>query len=269
MKLFVVSLMLLATLCIAQEEIQCGTKGVGNQRIVGGNIARKNSWPWQITIKRKRGFHFCGGSIIKPNWIVTAAHCIQANPRAADYIVTAGEHNLRRNESDEKEFELEKIIKHEEYNETSGHRYDYDVALLKLKGNITYDDKIRPVCLKNQSFPTGTNCTVTGWGRLNESSSRIPSRLRQAVVPLVSHRDCQRAYHGVTERMLCAGYPQGGVDACFNDSGGPLVCKNRSGAFELVGVVSWGIGCARRRKYGVYANMDKLTEWVETNVENN
>ncbi|KXJ23493.1 Plasma kallikrein [Exaiptasia diaphana] len=261
--------MLLVALCFAEEEIKCGTKGKGNERIVGGKIAKKNSWPWQITIKLKGGFHYCGGSIIKPNWIVTAAHCFEEHPNPEHYKVTAGEHNLRKDEGDEKEFDLEEIIKHSEYNELRGHEFDYDVALLKLKGNITYDEKIRPVCLKTQSFPSGTNCSVTGWGYLKENSGRKPSRLRQAIVPLVSQRDCQRAYRDATERMLCAGYPQGDIDSCKFDSGGPLVCKNKSGAFELVGVVSWGIGCALPRKYGVYANMDKLTEWVETKIKNN
>ncbi|XP_020912717.1 trypsin [Exaiptasia diaphana] len=270
MKLFVVSLMLLGALWVAaEEEIECGTKGKGNERIVGGKIAKKGSHPWQITIKssgRQGVSHFCGGSIFKPNWIITAAHCFRTNPKTADYKVTAGEHNLRKDEGDEQEMDIDKIIKHPDFNTNT---VDYDIALLKLKTNIKYDDNVRPICLQSQSFPTGTNCTVTGWGKLKEGGRRTPSRLRQAIVPLVSQKDCEKAYSGITSRMLCAGYTKGGIDSCTNDSGGPLVCKNKSGIWEQVGVVSFGTGCARPGKFGVYAKMEELKDWVETTVKNN
>ncbi|XP_020912693.1 anionic trypsin-1 [Exaiptasia diaphana] len=275
MKLFVVSLMLLGALCFAtEEEIECGTKGKGNGRIVGGKIAKKGSHPWQVSIAIKRTTrvvsHFCGGSIIAPNWIVTAAHCFRKNANRAKYKVTAGEHNLRKVQGDEQVMDIDKIIPHKKYYDNpKDHKYDYDIALVKLKTNIKYNENVRPICLQTGSFPTGSHCTVTGWGKLTEGARRIPDILRQAVVPLVSQEDCEKANKGITSRMLCAGYPEGGIDACTNDSGGPLACQTKSGIWEQVGVVSFGIGCGRPNAYGVYAKMKELKGWVQTTVESN
>ncbi|KXJ23503.1 Plasma kallikrein [Exaiptasia diaphana] len=281
MKFFVIALlMLLGALCVAAEEgttpeiteeIECGTKGKGNDRVVDGDIATKGSHPWQISIKRRgdQGFsHFCGGSIIKSNWIITAAHCFKNNPTPADYKVTAGEFNLGEDEGDEQDMDIDKIINHPDFDRSISSR-DFDIALLKLKTNIRYDENVRPICLPSERFPPGTECTVSGWGKLNEENSEMPSRLRQAVVPLVSQEDCERAYRGINSRMLCAGFPQGGTDSCNYDSGGPLVCKNKSGVWEQVGVVSFGKGCARPRKFHVYAKIEEYKDWIQKTVAKN
>ncbi|KXJ23498.1 Transmembrane protease serine 6 [Exaiptasia diaphana] len=177
-------------------------------------------------------------------------------------------HHLGRQESDEQAMEVEKIFLHPNYNEKKNHKYDYDIALMKLKKSITYSDKVQPVCLPTQSYPPGTNCYVTGWGDLTDGG-RSPWRLRQVQVPLVSTRECSRYNSGLTSRMLCAGFRSGGKDSCQGDSGGPLVCKNRSGFWDLAGVVSFGRGCALPRTYGVYANVVDLKDWVESTMKSN
>ncbi|KXJ23472.1 Transmembrane protease serine 6 [Exaiptasia diaphana] len=271
------------------DEVKCGTKVIGKQRIIGGSIAKKGSWPWQVAVGKRNGTNqFCGGSIIVPNWIVTAAHCFQPNPNSSRYIVTAGklseltslikfgliiafciwqssgQHNIRREEGDKQVMEIEEIFLHPNYSRQND---DYDIALMKLKQNVTYNDKVRPVCLPRRSFPTGTNCYVTGWGIIDKHKKGGPSKLRQAMVPLVSRNECRKVHRPrITTRMICAGFINGSVDACAGDSGGPLVCKNRSGVWDLAGVVSFGKECPGT--YGVYANVKALKGWIESTMSN-
>lgn len=139
-------------------------------------------------------------------------------------------------------------------------------ALLRLSEPAIYDQYVSPICLLRPSmkFPWGKECFVTGWGHTQWNSAQ-PDILREAKVRLVPPQICNsvKSYNGtVHNRALCAGFEKGGVDACQYDSGGPLACKHR-GRFYLTGIVSWGHECARPHKYGVYANMLKVTKWVE------
>ncbi|KAK3723816.1 hypothetical protein QZH41_019493, partial [Actinostola sp. cb2023] len=239
---------------IVHKDIKCGTKGKGNTRIVGGTKAKKGAWPWQITMNYKNNAaastpHWCGGSVIAPQWIVTAAHCFVYSDKPQDYTVVMGEHDLNVTDGFEQKIAIEKIIKHPFYDAFNHH--DYDVALLKLKSNVTYNDRVRPVCLPKDDFAPGTNCF--------------------AMVPLISRQACQKSYddlrYTLTARMRCAGNGRGGIDACQGDSGGPLVCKSGD-TWNLVGVISWGIGCARKGRYGVYADIVDLKYWVQGTVHN-
>ena len=91
------------------------------------------------------------------------------------------------------------------------------------------------------------------------------------MVPLVSDEDCKKGYDKLSDqlssRMICAGKKEGGTNTCQGDSGGPLACKNKSGVWELVGVVSWAQGCARRERYTVFAKVEKFKDWIETNMK--
>lgn len=117
------------------------------------------------------------------------------------------------------------------------------------------------------NFRVGQKCYVTGFGRIKEEGNQA-RYLREARVPLVDSRVCARNYNPITKRMLCAGYPErGGIDSCQGDSGGPLVClhKNR---WYLAGVVSFGVGCARRDYPGVYSRVTELKSWIDANTRN-
>lgn len=253
----------------------CGIKGRSHTRIVGGDIAAPGDWPWQVTYDWvgnafNKG-HWCGASIISSNWILTAAHCFVNSEKPEDYTLTVGDFDISKNEGHEQKIKIEKIILHELYN--VGTMYDYDVALLKLSDQIRFTERVRPVCLPDDGmdFPTGTDCYVTGWGKLEELGD-FPKRLYQARVPLVDHQQCKTAYalnHGytITERMKCAGFAKGGIDACQGDSGGPLVC-GQGNKWHLMGAVSWGVGCAREKSYGVYADISYLKPWIIRNIQN-
>ena len=144
---------------------------------------------------------------------------------------------------------------------------DYDLAMLKLGSSIPYDDDeaISSICLpcSRKNFKAGTLCFVTGWGRISESG-RTSNELRVARILIIDEERCQELYRAeaITPRMLCAGYDEGRVDSCQGDSGGPLVCRE-NGTLVLVGAVSWGFGCAKEGKPGVYTNLIPRRSWID------
>ncbi|CAH3157463.1 unnamed protein product, partial [Porites evermanni] len=253
---------------INHGNVECGTR-VQTSRIVGGTIAKPGAWPWQVTMDYKKHNekpHLCGGSIVSPQWVVSAAHCFASGVNPQEYRIVAGKYNLNGKEGFEQNIPIQKIIIHPKYNTLKNH--DYDLALIKLQSPLTYNNRVRPVCLPKFDFAVGTKCYVTGWGHTEEAGD-IPQFLHQAKVPLESRATCQDAYHDlgytISSSMRCAGYAKGGIDACQGDSGGPLVCS-KSDKWYLMGAVSWGIGCGRKGRYGVYADMMKLKYWVQETI---
>ncbi|KAK2828858.1 hypothetical protein Q5P01_019892 [Channa striata] len=247
--------------------IACGQSSAApSSRIVGGTGAVKGAWPWQVSLQIN-GNHICGGSIISPYWILSAAHCFQtySNPRL--WLVYSGDVSLYQMKFNAGKT-VNKIITHKQF---SRHTNDYDIALLKLDGPLTFTSTVRPVCLPNigvNVFPE-RQAWITGWGALY-SSGPSPDSLQQAQVTIYSRQTCNRpgVLDGeVTETMVCAGALQGGVDSCQGDSGGPLVVKDGE-LWWLAGDTSWGIGCALRKKPGVYGNVTYFINWVYEQMQN-
>lgn len=258
------AVMMTATLTItAHASIQA--KGFDiKPNIVGGVEAQKGELPFQASLQSASGSHFCGGSLIKRNWVLTAAHCVQR--WNVNNKVILGLHD-RSDKTGAEIFTAKRVIPHPQYN---GSTLDYDYALLELSG----DSALRTIELNNteiqipeQDSQDVINVWTSGWGATNEGSYSLPRILNKVEVPLVTTAACNAttAYNGeVTERMICAGYKQGGKDSCQGDSGGPLYIARGNGDFSLVGVVSWGQGCARPNKYGVYAKVNSVTDWIAT-----
>ena len=125
-------------------------------------------------------------------------------------------------------------------------------------------------CLPSTDAVVGDSCVITGWGTL-ASGGNQPDKLQVATVPVVRQSTCEKAYkkYGIHESMICAGLPEGGVDSCQGDSGGPMVCEDASGLYSLHGVTSWGIGCADKGKYGVYARVKYLLTWINKQISSN
>ncbi|XP_010080959.1 PREDICTED: transmembrane protease serine 5-like, partial [Pterocles gutturalis] len=158
---------------------------------------------------------------------------------------------------------VKKIIYHPLYNDNS---LDYDIALMKLQVPLNFSDAIRAVCLppSQQDLFPGTQCWVSGWGYTRPDQAQVTETLKEALVPLIGTKKCNSScmYAGeLTARMLCAGYLHGKVDACQGDSGGPLVCQDQF-TWRLVGIVSWGQGCAEPNHPGVYTNVAQLLPWI-------
>lgn len=234
------------------------------QKIVGGVPTVKGELPFQVSLQSAYNSHFCGGSLIKPNWVLTAAHCVQGSSASSMKIVV-GLHNQKDTAGTET-FSAKKIIAHPKYNRST---LDYDYALIQLNG----DSQFRTIDLNRVEIDISAdpfNVWTSGWGTTSEGSYALPNILNKVEVPLVTKDACNASnvYDGdVTDRMICAGYPQGGKDSCQGDSGGPLFVQQTGGDFTLIGIVSWGEGCARPNKYGVYAKVNVMTEWIDQNSQ--
>lgn len=243
----------------AQEAIRPAGK-----RIVGGEPTTIERHPWQVALKinRQGQTYLCGGSIIADKWVLTAAHCFDKNSKATAFRAKSGVTNYVKNG---KWLQAEKVIRHSKYNSKT---HEHDIALVKLK--TTPKGRVIPLYSASAKIPVGQQLEVTGWGATKEAGDGS-SRLRKASVPYVDNTTCNAAssYDGAIKNgMMCAGKQEGGVDACQGDSGGPLVWRTMDGAV-LVGVVSWGHGCARKLKYGAYTRVAHYARWIGEMISKN
>uniref|UniRef100_A0A8D2IZS9 Peptidase S1 domain-containing protein n=1 Tax=Varanus komodoensis TaxID=61221 RepID=A0A8D2IZS9_VARKO len=214
-----------------------------DDKIVGGYTCSPHSVPYQVSLNS--GYHFCGGSLINSQWVVSAAHCYKS-----EYIrVRLGEHSLTLNDGSEQYINSIKVIRHPSYN---SNMLDNDIMLIKLSTPATLNSKVQAVALPTSCVAAGTQCLVSGWGNT-------------ASTPVLSTSQCTKAYPGkITNNMFCMGFLEGGKDSCQGDSGGPVVCQGK-----LQGVVSWGIGCAQKGYPGVYTKVCMYVSWINNVIKSN
>merc|ERR1719330_1962728 len=247
----------------------CGAKGASapSGQIVNGNDATECEWRWQAQLRR--GYEFCGGSLISPEWVLTAAHCV----KSANFDVRFGDWNVSQSSSNVQTRSAAKVFRHPGYTSSPPR---FDLAMVKLDSPVEINDCVGTVCLPtpNADVPANSKCWITGWGTL-QSGGLTPTILQEAEVSVVSNDDCVNnfGYRGsdIDDTMICAqGRTEDGkiVDACQGDSGGPLVCES-SGNWTVYGATSWGYGCAGKSYPGVWARVHKELDWVQDILDGN
>uniref|UniRef100_A0A670YMT6 Ovochymase 2 (gene/pseudogene) n=1 Tax=Pseudonaja textilis TaxID=8673 RepID=A0A670YMT6_PSETE len=247
-------------------------------RIIGGRMSVPGGQPWQVSIKQSRS-HFCGGSLIGDDVVVTAAHCIIDFDLKVvkNLIVTVGEFDLGSGDEEEQNVPVSEIVVHPDFNRFG--YMDSDIALLYLKHHVQYGYEVQPICLphKEDVFEAGTLCVVSGWGKTSEAGS-LSRILQEVELPIIDSITCSELLKTLNlppgqRSMLCAGFPDGGRDACKGDSGGPLACRKASGLWTLVGITSWGIGCGKgwltdkringsRGSPGIFSKVIELLDFI-------
>nr|XP_060644430.1 chymotrypsinogen 2-like [Anolis sagrei ordinatus] len=245
----------------------CGVPAIepvlsGYARIVNGEEAVPGSWPWQVSLQDSTGFHFCGGSLINENWVVTAAHCSVRT----SHLVVLGEFDQRNSGEDVQVLKIEKVFKNPKFNLFTIRN---DITLLKLASPARLSARISPVCLPQagDDFPGGMTCVTTGWGLTKHTNKDTPDKLQQASLPLLTNEECKKYWgNRIADVMVCAG--AAGASSCMGDSGGPLVCQ-KDGAWTLVGIVSWGSSTCSPSSPGVYARVTELLPFIEETLAQN
>ncbi|KAM9265000.1 LOW QUALITY PROTEIN: chymotrypsin-like elastase family member 1 [Morus bassanus] len=242
------------------------------QRVVGGTEAPLHSWPSQISLRyysRGSWHHTCGGSLIRENWVMTAAHCVDRN---LDFRIVAGDHNLYTKES-EQIFSVSKVIIHP-YWDSNNVAGCYDVALICLSSYTTLNSSLQLAVLSREGsvLPNNYPCYVTGWGLSRSECQQPSSVLLQAYLPVVQYQICSSSsYWGSTIKptMVCSG-GDGIRSGCQGDSGGPLNCAV-NGQYQVHGITSFvsSLGCNVKYKPTVFTRISAYIAWMTSVMAQN
>jgi len=216
-------------------------------------------YEYMVSLQENGFGHFCGGMLIEPGWVLSAAHC-----QGVANKVHIGRHNLEDDSEDFEEFQVEKEIPHPDYDPFT---LANDIMLIKINGESSF----QPLEINDGSDSSLTadeaDVTVIGWGTFRSGGRRLACKLQEVVVDIVDNEECNASdrYNGeVTEDMVCAA--RDGKDSCQGDSGGPLISRGSDASTDvLVGIVSWGYGCACSRYPGVYSRVEYFYDWIKEN----
>jgi len=250
----------------ATTKCGCGYSVSNLGRIVNGQeVNPKHSRPYQVYLQAcsSAGCSMCGATLVNKRYALTAMHCVDGQ---TNLNVVLGDHNIQQSIENlvAKRIKVEKVIKRDDYDKTS---VNNDIAILKLSEDVVFNENIVPACLPTDSSKTYANTTavVSGWGTTSEGG-RVSDVLKETTIIILPDTDpkCTRVAGSNKPGQMC-GYKQG-TDSCQGDSGGPLVVME-DGRFTVVGVVSYGYGCARNGLAGVYARVTNYLNWINTNIE--
>jgi secreted trypsin-like serine protease len=238
--------------------------------IVGGQQAREYEFPWQASVRRKStDSHFCGGIVLNERWVLTAAHCMVGETPALVSIVVGDWQRSATDNPVRQHMSVSNIIVHEAY---SSRTMENDISLVQLTADIVFSEDLQPVCAPDpENLYTYSKSACSGWGTLRSGGVCCPDILQYVTLNITTNEFCNNAYGILVDRisddMICASDNIGGTerDSCQGDSGGPLVVQDTDGLFSVVGIVSWGSGCASGYP-GVYTRVGFFTDWISANI---
>ncbi len=257
----------------------------GSLRIVGGETAQVGDYPWMVALVYRDDSRetpvsllegqFCGGTLIHPRWVLTAAHCVFQGDYYYSYPISNTSldvvfavHNLGTDEGER--VHVNRIISHTSYNTDT---IDNDIALLELEHVVEYPTV--SLVDSHTVIPEGTLATAIGWGNTSAVLERpmFLNELQQVTLPTVSNEKCDSSaqllgyYSVISATEMCAGFAEGAKDVCFGDSGGPLLIANSQGdGWKQAGITSWGWSdhCAQPDVYSVYTRVNAYTDFIES-----
>lgn len=246
-------------------------------RIVDGIPAHYGAHPWLVDVRLRdlsgETLHWCGGTILTQDLILTAAHCFKFSPNVSQLVVRVGQYKLYAPDPYELEFQVEAMRVHRDFNPDTFYN---DICLLKIRTTerIFFNEYVKPVCLptKQDTYAGGSYCIIAGWGKTFTTQRRQPRSavLQTAAVPLYQPGECEQPWvygNRIQRGMFCAGHAQGGMDACHGDSGGPLICRSVTGRYAVFGIISWGEECGQPNRPGVYVKVQDYLDWITTTAD--
>ncbi|KAK6187053.1 hypothetical protein SNE40_006301 [Patella caerulea] len=253
--------------------VNCEPRGCGQRAktirntIVNGENAQPGVWPWQVSMQRI-GKHYCGGSLISPNFVVTAAHCIEQYKLEFSFIdIVLGATKLTSKESMQVKRKIKRLVLHNHiFHERN------DIALIQLSRPVEYTDYIRPICLPDatETFTRSNQCFAVGWG-MKAWNTTFSNRLQEAKMTLWDTQKCNSslAWNGaVGDTFICAGYYSGFISTCNGDSGGSLVCQANDYNWYLVGISSYvAKGCNVKERPVVFSDAQFFTPWIQNHTQ--